>query len=355
MKIGIMTFHWATNYGAVMQAYALSEYLTRNGADVRIIDYYPYRLKTNKLNAFRTRHLSHVPQRLRTVEKEKNIEAFRRKYLRRTKYYSSNRKLQKENFAFDCFICGSDQIWNESFLSGGERKKTYSYLLNFAPANKIIASYAASFGVTKYKENLKKHLKKYLKRFDFVSVRENSGLDILNGIGINNACVVPDPTLLLKKSDYEKLLSENIYTEKYTFVYLLHGKMNNAADVIEYSQQQGNKTIKCGNVGIEDWLTRIYYAEHVITNSFHGIVFAIIFQKPFTAILIKGSGMNDRISTLLDTVGLTNQIYRGDTAVFNNKIDWDMVSHKLEQYREIGYDYIKNILSYQKGWKINEN
>ncbi len=347
MNVGVITFHWATNYGAVLQAYALSEYLNKSGNAAEIIDYYPRRYKKNIVNAFATRHISAIAKRVKEISKERKIETFRKKHLKLTRYFKSNKELLNERLNFDCYICGSDQIWNKSFLCSGERKKTYSYFLNFAPDDKIIASYAASFGVTKYKDELKSDIKKYLSRFDFISVRENTGLDILNDIGINIGCVVPDPTLLLKKNDYEKLLLEN-KKEKYDFVYMLHGKDSDANDLIKYEADKGISTVLCGNIGIEEWLTNIYYANHIITNSFHGVVFSIIFEKPFTAILIEGSGMNDRIITLLDKLGLQNRIYTGDTSITEKAVDWKNTANKLNEYRSIGYDYINKILNYKK-------
>lgn len=348
MKIGIITFHWAVNYGAILQTYALSEYLDRMGAETQVINYYPKRYKKNLINALKTRHLSLIPKRIKELSKEKNIADFRKKKLKMTQYYSTNKQLINADFDFDCYICGSDQIWNESFLCGGERKKTYSYFLNFAPNDKIIASYAASFGVMRYNESLKNDLKKYLKRFDFISVRENSGLDILHDIGINNACVVPDPTLLLSKEDYKKFITDNDKNYKYAFVYMLHGKFDDASDVIEFARRSGQNIVVSTDEGIEEWLSNIYYSEHVITNSFHGIVFSIIFQRPFTAVLIEGSGMNDRIITLLEKLGLNNRIYRKNMQITEQTDDMNQINYKLKKYRDSGKQYINQILKYHK-------
>lgn len=348
MRIGIITFHWATNYGAVIQAYALSEYLKSLGHSVEIIDYYPPRLKKNFINVFKTRKLSAIPKRIREISKEKNIMPFRQKYLTMTKYFKSNKEMMNSEFEFDCYICGSDQIWNESFLSSGERKRTYSYFLNFAEDDKIIASYAASFGVTKYRDDLKSDIQRHLKRFDFISVRENTGLNILKDIGIDNACVVPDPTMLLQKKNYEELVCDNMHKGDYAFVYMIHNKDKDAEDLIKYTEEKGDDIVVCDGIGINEWLSEIYYAKHVITNSFHGVVFSVIFEKPFTAVLIKDSGMNDRIITLLDYLGLSDRIYKGNAEIIEQSIDWDKVSEKLSRYREIGFDYINKILNHKK-------
>lgn len=351
MKIGIITFHWATNYGAVMQSYALSKYLSSQGHNVQIINYYPKRFKKNIINALKTRHISVIPKKLKEILKEKNIMQFRKKHLKLTEYFKSNDELRNAELDFDCYICGSDQIWNESFLRSGERKKTYSYFLDFAKDNKIIASYAASFGATKYKDDLKADILKYLKRFDFISVRENTGLDILNDIGINNVCVVPDPAMLLKKADYKKLIGNNQRVSDYAFVYMLHNRYSDARDLVKYIKNKGEKIVKCKGIGVEEWLSNIYYAKHIITNSFHGVLFSIIFRKPFTAILIDGSGMNDRMMTLLEYLDLQDRIYQGEAIIVEKSINWEAVSKKLTQYRNVGYNYIKDILNYKKEMK----
>lgn len=349
MKIGIVTFHWATNYGAVLQAYALSSYLNSLGNETEIIDYYPLKYKKNIISAFMTRHLQAIPRRIKEIGKEKKIEEFRKRNLKRTKYYSSENQLKMKAPVYDCYICGSDQIWNMSFLRYGERKKTYVYFLSFAPADKILASYAASFGTTAYAEDLKKDIINKLQRFDFISVREATGLKIVKDLGFSNACVVPDPTLLLKKEDYKKFIRNSRIKHKYAYAYMLHGKDKDADDVFTYLKNNNISVIPCDNGGVENWLTDIYYSELVVTNSFHGVVFSILFERPFVAVLIKDSGMNDRIITLLDKLGLLDRIFDGNLKIIDKPIDWEMVSEHLSDYRSIGCNYINRILSYKKG------
>lgn len=340
LKIGILTFHWATNYGAVLQCYALQQALTQLGHDVEAIDYYPKRYKKNLFYPFKTKRITHIKRRFSEVRKEKAIAIFRTKNLKCSKYFSSNKKLKNFKLDYDCVICGSDQIWNESFTRHAEHKRTYTYFLNFVPDNIIKASYAASFGTTKYPGDLMSELKSLLGRFDFISVREKTGLDILEDTGICNAQMVPDPTLLLDTVDYKSFILDNAQNEKYIYVYMLHGKDADALPLIN-AAQRNNKIVYCGNCGIEKWLTDIYYAEEVITNSFHGVVFSILFKKIFHAVLIKDSGMNDRIVTLLNALGLEDRIYNGRYNTDN--IDWDKVNVRLEPYRKIGYNFLEEL------------
>ena len=350
MRIGIITFHWATNYGAVLQSYALCRYLSDLGNNVQLIDYYPRKYKKTIPTSFMTKHLKLIPGRLKEISKEKQIEKFREKYLKRTEYFSSRKKLA--SLDFDCYICGSDQIWNESFIQYAERGMTYAYFLDFAKNDKILASYAASFGTERYNEMLKPYVKKHLQRLDFVSVRENTGLDILADMGIEDACIVPDPTLLLAKEDYEKLLVKNKNENKYNFIYMLHGRLSDAEQIAKSLDTAEN--IICDNIGIEEWLTNIYYAEHIVTNSFHGTVFSILFEKPFTVALIKKSGMNDRLITLLSRLGLENRISADNSKAIDEPIDWESVREKLDAFRQKGYNYLAQIINSEKSIE-NEN
>lgn len=351
MKIGVLTFHWATNYGAVLQAYALCKYLSDLGHEVKIIDYYPTRYKKNVIRAFFTRHIKLIPTRLKDIKKEKQIEKFRINNFDRTKHYSSFCNLEKQTQQFDCYICGSDQIWNMSFLKHGEGKKTYTYFLGFVHDEKIIASYAASFGTEYIPDDLKEDITKLLQRFDFISVRERTGLKIVNELGFYNACIVPDPTILLRRKEYEQFIKHYKKEKNYAFAYILHRREKDAIKIYQYLKKRDIAIVHCNNSGVYEWLTEIYNSKMVITNSFHGIVFSILFEKPFVAILIEGSGMNDRIITLLDEVGLSNRIFNGNIDIINEKINWRNVTEKIDNYRQIGISYIDQILSYKKDIK----
>ena len=344
MKIGILTFHWATNYGAVLQCYALQQALTQLGHDVEIIDYYPKRYKKNILYPFRTKRITHIKRRFTEVRKEKKIAIFRTRNLKCSKYFSSNKELKNFKFDYDCVICGSDQIWNESFTRHAEHKRTYTYFLDFVPDDIIKASYAASFGTTKYPEDLISELKSLFARFDFISVREKTGLDILKDAGVYNAQIVPDPTLLLGKADYEKFI-EKINKGKNAFIYMLHDRMADADGLVNYAKNDSYEINVCQEIGINEWLSGIYNSDVVITNSFHGIVFSIILEKQFVAFMVEGSGMNDRIHTLLGKLNLTSRIYNGDTNIIHQPIEWSDVKSSLDDYRKDGYVYLTNLTS----------
>ncbi len=347
MKIGIMTFHWATNYGAVLQAYALQQTLNEMGHEAVLIDYYPPKFKKTILNILKIKRVYLIPRSLKSRKKEKNIAPFRAKYLKRTMYYPSSQELRESATYFDCYICGSDQIWNQSFVRSSEQEKNFAYFLDFVPKDKIIASYAASFGANTYPEDLQSDLKEVLLRFDEISVREQSGVEIIKRLGIDKAQLVPDPTLLRSAEHYEALLCEGP-KDKYVCSYMLHGKQKDALPVLNALFEMGLKHRACSDNGVEQWLTEIHSAAFVVTNSFHGTVFSILFHKPFAAVLIDGSGMNDRITTLLKTLGLEDRIYQGDQTMLSAQIDWTSVDEKMDVYRQCGYAFLENVLNIEK-------
>ncbi len=352
MRIGLITFHWSTNYGAVLQAYALSETLKAQGAQVDIIDYYPRKFKKNYFNAIKTRHIKKIKRRIKDVPKDKRIEQFRQKYFNRTNYYCSCKQLKRQLPEYDCYICGSDQIWNMSYIMHGEHRKTFVYFLDFAPKDKILASYAASFGVKECDRSLKDGIKEQLMKLDFVSVRENTGVDIIKDMGIDDVCVVPDPTLLLEQQDYEELITD-VGKMTGNFVYILHNKYNDALEIVDYLKSNGEELHYSDSESVEQWIANIKNAKRVITNSFHGVVFSILFRKQFVAVLIKNSGMNDRLLTLLEKLGLEDRIYNGDLSVIDKPIDWSMVENNLREYKKTGFDYINKII--EKVRYNNEN
>lgn len=349
MKIAILTFHWATNYGAVLQAYALQQYLTMQGNEVEIINYYPSKYKKNYINAFKTKHIKTLYKRLMDVKKEQYFDTFRKKHLNLTEYFDTCTKLHIISQKYDCYICGSDQVWNPSFLQYGEKSNTCVYFLDFVNENKMIASYAGSFGVTEYPDKFHELIKKHLQRFNFISVRENSGKNIINNLGISEVSIVPDPTLLLNYDAYMPFVNKNKYSNKYICTYMLHNlKIKSNKKLYSMLADKHLDIIENNNCSIEDWLSNILNSEIVVTNSFHGIVFSVLFKKNFVALPIKGSGMNDRLYTLLNKLGLQDRIYDSDSFDIDAPIDWENVYTHLNEYRNEGYKYIKNILDYKK-------
>ena len=228
--IGIMTFHWATNYGAVLQAYSLQQYLEKSGCVPEIIDYYPREYRQSLIRCFYTKHPRKVFANIKNLRKEWRIEKFRKMYLRRTRYYSTDSELT--SIKKDVIICGSDQVWNPSFTMRGEKRPTLAYFLAFAGRDTKKIAYAASFGTETLDHEMREYINTSLHAFDKISVREKTGLQIIDSFGID-ARVVCDPVFLNRREVFDQIA--NKATEKQTggvFGYILHADDTHPADVL---------------------------------------------------------------------------------------------------------------------------
>ena len=340
-KIGILTFHWATNYGAVLQAYALQNYLSLAGFDTEVIDYRPGRVLF-------IQQITHLKNRS-YHRKERALRQFRKK-LRlspETIYWSS--KLKTILDKYDYVIAGSDQVWNPSFTLGAEGKPTLSYFFPECPLDTKRISYAASFGVEKVCEEYIKYVKPELSQFSAISVRERSGQEIIRSLGMD-AEIVCDPTLLLTQEDYRDLSEEVRANAPRVFNYILHGhgEAVKIAAYVEKCVQDASQPTEL--FGLNEWLYCIQHSEVVVTNSFHCVMLSIILNKPFIAVLIKGSGMNDRIQTILADTGLANRAIDtyNETAIdalLAAPFQWEQVNVKLGNLREHGSMFLKEVLS----------
>ncbi|MBQ8549935.1 MAG: polysaccharide pyruvyl transferase family protein [Clostridia bacterium] len=334
-KIGTITFHWAANYGAVLQAYALQKHLKNCGRDTEIIDYVPVLTSILlRIQALRARDFSFW-------KREKKIKKFRKKELTLSKkrYYNNSALFSAED-EYSAVICGSDQIWNESFAMPPKRLANLSYFLDFAGSAKRI-SYAASFGANKIPNDMVLRIKPLLERFDTLTVRENTGAEILKDMGLDST-VVADPTLLLTAADYSALLENRVLPDApRVFSYILHKNQTVCEEISAAVNKNFDSETDAhvNDYGVYEWLSFVRDSKFLVTNSFHGTVFSLLFHTPFITVPVKGSGMNDRILTLLRSVGLEDRIAEEcDQTKINelisSPIDWDAVDKKIAELSE---------------------
>ena len=340
-KVGILTFHWATNFGAVLQAYALQRYLIEIGFDTDIINYRPYRvLLIQEITQLRNKAFH---------RKERALHEFRTKLQmsRKTIYCAKN--LKSLFGKYDYVIAGSDQVWNESFALGAEGKPTLSYFLHGCPPSTKRISYAASLGTDDVCERYVECVRPELARFSAISVREESGKEILQKLGFD-AEVVCDPTLLLTRETYLDITSDVKTDAPKVFAYILHEHAE-TGKIAEYVKKRKNADSQGPDIyGLNEWLFCIQHSQVVVTNSFHGVMLSLILNKPFVAVLIKGSGMNDRIRTIFSAVGPGHRAI--DTydenkldALLDEAIPWDTVNVGLNELRERGRVFLRTALS----------
>ncbi len=345
MKAGIITFHWATNYGAVLQAYALQEAVRNLGHDVEIINYKPSRYNDNLWTLLRYRKFLHPGSYLDSRRKERKLRAFRSQYLNESRRYRTLAELQRDCPDLDVLITGSDQVLNPSFLISGEPKGSKAYFLDFGPATARRIAYAASFGTTAYPPALCRSVKEQIGRFKALSARENTGIDIFRQMGGTDARTVCDPTLLHTREFYEKLIpAGESGLPKQVRAYILHHRDSAISGAL---RQLDAATVT--DESITQWLDSIRSSSHFVTNSFHGVVFCLLFHVPFSVVLHtkENIGMNDRFYTLLSPLGLTDRLFSereftpAHTAFSK---DWTDIDARIDRLRGAGLDFLsKNI------------
>lgn len=363
MKIGIVTFWNAVdNYGQILQSFALIRYLQKAGHEVFLIKYISKSKKRNFYHKLlRLLYLSVHPvtlwstilffrQKLESekmaLEHPRYFDRFREVYIPSTPIcYTIDTLLSKPPYA-DIYICGSDQIWGN--LDEG-------YYLQFAPSKAKCIAYAPSFGGITLNMEKKEILKKYLSRFIFLGLRENSGVSLCHELGYANAVLVPDPTLLLPKIDYQKISNIKKSFRPYLLLYLLGNKIS--VDVkrfflfanhynldIKYVASQG-RVDKYPKLypSVEEWIGLIENAKYVITNSYHGTIFSLIFNKNFLTIPVSGvhSRMNVRIEDLLSKYGLRDRIFGDNLDFLLSPVDFS----KFNEYRELELSMVNKTLN----------
>lgn len=369
-KIGTITFHESINYGALLQTYALQNYLLNQGYDSEIIDYRNSKRGTKHLSfsrriihgmwnkVIKKMLVGNTRQRKTTDFINANIP------LSQMKYFNSS-MLHEAPPQYDVYITGSDQVWNPRNTSGDS-----SYFLTFAPKDKLKISYAPSFGVTVLDDKYKVKYKDWLQGIDLVSVRESEGKAIIKDITGEDVKVTVDPTLLLEKKDWEKISIPYINKRPYILCYHMPGDKivnktiskiakkiaeKNNWDVISVGQKEYMKLIpgnkKIFDAGPDEYLGLFQNAAFVLTNSFHGTVFSITFNKPFYVpinySLPAEKSLSSRISSLLRMLNIENRLIAANEEFNINKIEeisYNEVNILLKDARENSQLFLKNSL-----------
>ena len=341
MKIGILTHPQGSNYGGILQCYALCTYLKKLGHEPIVIQrvadksFFLWSIVRNILKTLHFPRYYHPDE----IDRMANIRPFIQKHLARTEPVNSQNKMKKvcKKYGLDAVIVGSDQVWRHDYAM----KYGFNYFLDFVPDDVVKASYAASFGLSdwQYTHRETEIIKQLLDRFKGISVREEDAVSLIKDNTGKNALQLIDPTMLLKQEDYDNITNHRLVKEKYVFVYWL-GDKNLIASAIERYKTEGYTIVNinlrdiCEQISVEDWLSYIKYADYVITDSFHGCVFSIIFERQFIAFGNK-SGGNSRIKSLCKMFGFESETFK----------QYLNVNSKLEILRQNANNYINNTLA----------
>lgn len=354
MRIGILTHPFEKNYGGIIQNWALQQTLRKMGYDPTTVKWKFYLPSWKEYLSFRTLHhtawaIYHLFKAPRVdfpkspLWKDKNtigLQKFIKNNIKTTRivYKINVSKFIKANF--DILIVGSDQVWRPIYINPIEMM---FFPFKKREGQKKIA-FSASFGTDKWEfsKEQTKLCKELLSDFDAVSVREKSGIDLCKQyLNYPNAVWTLDPTLMIDRCEYENLCSDiPRETEGYIFEYIL----DETEDTKSLCQKAYNKlglnrkrlsvdTMVSPQNTIEDWLSSFRDSKYVITDSFHGVVFCLIFHKPF-AVFYNQSRGNARFDSLIELFPAIK-----DRIIINNElpckpIDWDHIDRTLKSSRQ---------------------
>lgn len=377
LKIGIITINDNNNYGNRLQNYATQEVLRSLGGEVETVVNIPISINKqdgNKIKALfeKIRKKSFTELFVAVACKVKNIllSKYNKKII--DKRFKAFKQFTKDNIVetqfvisrdnipgnladtYDYFISGSDQVWNPQF-----RMCSPVDFLTFAPESKRVA-YAASFGISSIPIECIDDYKKWLSEMEYLSVREESGADIIKELTGRNAIVLVDPTMMLSKDKWLSISkpAKGKPDKEYLLTYFLGGISKESIKLINQIASENQleivrlASIKDKNrfvAGPSEFIDFINSAKIVLTDSFHGIVFSILFEKPFIIFdrVHDGPSMHSRIETIIAKFHLQSRrccnINEMDKDKYIN-MDYSKITPVLEFERDKALKYLKGAL-----------
>lgn len=373
MRIGILTLPLHTNYGGILQAYALQTVLERMGHKVVVFDT-PNRMPLPPLKdipkCFLKRIIKKILGRNQKIFYEyyqnkkvipvvsQNTQRFINSYIHRQEIRDFNELDEK---SYDAIVVGSDQVWRPLYFVPGWRwQEIENAFLSFASKWNIKRlSYAASFGTDdwEFTDLQTRRCKALLQVFDAISVRETNGVTLCKKYFDIDSVHVLDPTMLLNEADYSIFFQKaNTPKSNGTLLnYILDETEKSSALIMNVANQKFLRAFSVTNPhendetkplnerikpSVEKWLRGFYDAEFVITDSFHACVFSILFKKQFVVVGNKERGLS-RIESLLLCFGIENRIVEDSAQVMRLPlIDYDTVYIKLEKYRKKSFEFL---------------
>ncbi|WP_323668398.1 polysaccharide pyruvyl transferase family protein [Aliarcobacter butzleri] len=371
LKIGILTLPIAENYGGILQTIALYRYLHKEGHDIVLIYKKSYEIPWKR---FAKEILLKIPfHNIKNIKTNHKIrkewqkrKAFHRVFVEEEIFKISEdlyTKQDLENFTkkenFDVVIVGSDQVWRKAYINDKYYK---SYFLDFVDSKKTKKiAYAASFGKDYWEdENDNKDIYKLLQDFTGVSTREKSGINVCkNSFGFNDVKHVLDPVMLMNKEFYENEIISKYDTSRVSkggLVTYILDEEDEKKEIIDFVKEnlelskvnylKGFKSLKI-TYSVPEWLSFFANADFVVTDSFHGMVFSIIFEKDFLLIGNEDRGM-DRFISLLSLLGLRNRLILNKSQLNKDKlekINFDKVKKILNKERKFSKEFLEGALN----------
>lgn len=368
MKTGIITLFGDINYGNRLQNYAVSTLLQKYGGVETIVIQSESNIKKNMrewlLNQWGITFRHKIPYRMSAAARERHFRfiRFTENHIpvryHKCSFFSDMKKLERD---YDCFVTGSDQVWNPFFWGDAEAERLFTlYFLAFAPVSKRIAL-SASVGIDALPEKWKGKFAKEWKNFRAISVREDRGAEIIRECCQIDVPVLIDPTLALSKEEWMSVSDPDVRLPgQYALLCFLGNKTDEYQKIIHaVIEERGLDCVELNNedcpeyyrLGPDGFLTAVDGADIVFTDSFHAVVFSIIFEKPFIAFDRVGEGrycMNSRMDTLFGRLGIKGRMYGGGKG-FDIDIghlfscDYASVKRRLKDEQENMRDYLDDV------------
>lgn len=359
MKVGIITFHFVNNFGGALQAYALKCACEECGCEAHLIDYRQWFIRfTDAVRMFPiVKNPKVIISGLKTmhlrVGRRRKFKSFQMQYLSLSRTYYTSRELMNDPPGYDKYICGSDQIWNTFITCGIE--SPYYLAFEKDPHNKF--AYAPSFGVSSVPARHLNAIKQYLNDLGDISVREREAIDTVRKLTGREVKQLMDPTFLVSQEKWVQLSEKanvRIPFDKYILVYI----MQKDDTVYEYARRLKEEldipVIEIGrygyrapfvdhcivNLGPLEFISLFRNATHVCTNSYHGIIFSIIFEK--NVCIIPCKRFQSRIASLTDLFEI--QLAKDGDLELDVSYDRTKTSEIISRERTRSFDYLKKNL-----------
>lgn len=362
MKIALLTIHYAYNYGAMLQAYALQEYINEQGACCEIIDYVgkrqseEYKLfHLNKSLVGMMRNVRNLFTLRKQIARKKAFDRFKSGHLKLSEHATIHADVERLLESYDICLIGSDQTWNIHLNAFDP-----VYLLPFN-TKAVKAAYAPSMGdnLTKFTEEELQHIASHIKEFKYISVREEKAQKVLSPYIDKPIATVVDPTLLLCRNEWDAVEKNSASNASTSGKYILFYTVKSDKSVVDYCKHLATETglevvclhpqnqfeIGCQfkrniSIGPAEFISYIKNAELVCTTSFHATVFSVLYHKRLLC-----PTKNSRVLNLLEHTGLNGcAVDLCNPKYGTENMEWETVDDKLQEMRTNSADYIKQFL-----------
>lgn len=357
MKVSIITLHYIHHYGSLLQTYATCKMFEKIGIETEVIDYVrPNANENEEIKAGLStkgyinpiiRILFILIKKIENKSRKKFSKDFLNKHIKFTKRFNSYEELKANPPQADIYCTGSDQTWNSEYNGGF----LPAYYLEFAPSEKKRIGYAISIGMDKIPEAEFELTRNAVMKYNAISVREKSAVKLVQNMGYKNVCQILDPTLSLSSDEWKSLIGKRIIKDHYILIYKLNPNDRLESFAAELADKKKCQLLRVSYYlshfryqgkmeycpSVEDFLSLIYYADSVVTDSFHCVAFSLNFNKDLYAFY--PGKYSTRISSIMELTGVGHRIV-GEKKFSFSDIDFDNVNKVLAEERDKALEFL---------------